>query len=280
MKISRLITNYLLFAIAIFGMPTLAIAQILPISSLAELPVNPSVNTLVVFDIDQVLIMTEDHFIHPHAEHIFLEKRQKALESATNEQELKDMEETLSLSLLMPKRILVENESPAILRNLRKSAKTIALTSMPSGKFGLIPSIADWRVNHLKTLDIHFNEAFVKHERFVLRELEKPGKTLPLYHSGILFSSGYTKGEVLVAFFKKMNHYPSKVIFVDDLIENLNSVEEALEALGIPFEGYHYLGAHRYFQEIDEELLDYQFQHLIQRKEWLSDKEVRKRLKK
>src|SRR4029077_4286449 len=126
---------------------------------------------------------------------------------------------------------------------------------------------------------INFASSFPNVNRQFLDDLAVPGKTPPLYEEGILFSKGYKKGEVLKTFFKQCNFHPSKVIFIDDLYENLDSVKDELIDLNIEFKGYQYIGAAHFFkQEADESILNYQFAHLIKNKEWLSDLEVKKRL--
>ncbi len=68
------------------------------------------------------------------------------------------------------------------------------------------------------------------------------------------------------------------MIFIDDLEENLASVQAEMQALSIPFQGYQYTGAERFFKQADEEVLKHQFEHLMEKKEWLSDAEVKVRL--
>lgn len=241
---------------------------------------NSDKSTLIVFDVDEVLITTEDHFIHPYADHILVPLIKKAMAAAATPEEKKDLEEKLSLSMLQPKRILIEEETPKLIQTLKnRGIKVIALTSCPTGAFGIISKVERWRINHLNSLDINFASSFPNVNRQFLDEIAVPGKTAPLYEEGVLFSKGYKKGEVLKAFFKQCNFHPSKVIFIDDLYENLDSVKAELTDLNIEFKGYQYIGATRFFkQEADESILNYQFAHLIKNKEWLSDLEVKKRL--
>lgn len=182
--------------------------------------------------------------------------------------------------MLLPKRMLIEESAPNLIQNLQqKGIKVIALTSCPTGAFGVIPKVERWRIEHLRSLDICFAASFPKIEPCSLHELATNGKPAPLFERGILFSKGYKKGDVLRAFFKQCNFHPGKVIFIDDLSENLDSVKTALQPLNIEFKGYQYTGAKRFFKAVDEEVLNYQFNHLMQTKEWLSDKEVELLLK-
>ena len=241
---------------------------------------NSDPTTLVVFDIDEVLITTEDHFIHPYADGIFLLLVREAMADAKTSKEKMDVEEKLSLSMLKPKRTLVEEEMPELIKDLKeKGVKVIALTSCPTGKFGIIPSVERWRIDHLDSLGINFSSSFPAIGRQFLTEIAAPGKSAPLYEEGVLFSKGHKKGEVLKAFLRQSKFRPSKVIFIDDLRENLDSVKGVLKALNIEFKGYQYVGATRFFKKkADSAMLNYQFTHLIKNGEWLSDIEVEKRL--
>jgi hypothetical protein len=253
------------------------------ISSLRELEEEweqSDENTLIVFDVDEVLITTEDHFMHPYADRAVMPLIQQTMSKASSKEEKKDLENTLSLGMVLPKRILIEENTPVLITDLQQNGvKVIALTNCPTGPFGLVPKVERWRVEHLFSLDISFASSFPHIERCSLDELAAAhGKPAPLFEQGILFSKGYTKGEVLQAFFKQFDYYPSKVIFIDDLSENLDSVKAVLQSLNIEFKGYQYTGANSFFKEVDEEILLYQLKHLLQTKEWLSDNEIRELL--
>ncbi len=269
------------FLISLLAVSPVYSTQIFSMKELAEEIEKSDEKTLVVFDVDEVLITTKDHFIHPYADDFFFPLVKQAMLKATTEEEKKDLQEKLSLSMLLPERVLIEKEMPSLIKTLQeKGVKVIALTSCPTGTFGVIPQVERWRIEHLKSLDISFRSSFPKIERYFLTEIKKEGTPAPLFEEGVLFSKGYKKGEVLKAFFKKGDFYPSKVIFIDDLQENLETVKAELESLNIPFQGYQYSGAERFFKTADKAILTYQFNHLMQTKEWLSDTEVEKRLKK
>ena len=220
--------------------------------------------TLVVFDVDEVLITTEDHFMHPYAKYVFFPMILKHIWMATSKEEEKDFEEALSFSYLLPKKLLIEEETPLLIKQLQeKGVEVLALTSFPIGSIGLIPDIAAWRVNLLKEFNLSFS-----------REL---GKSFPLLREGVLFAEGHKKGDVLRDFFAYSGFYPSKVIFIDDLLSNVENVKSAMDSLGIECSAYQYMGANRFFKEkVDEDVLMYQVKQLIEKKQWISDKEVKR----
>jgi len=65
----------------------------------------------------------------------------------------------------------------------------------------------------------------------------------PVYYKGILFTNGYPKTEVLGDFLHETNYVPSKIIFIDDHLEYVESLNRFAIKKEIPFQGYHYTGA-------------------------------------
>ncbi|MFC1870704.1 DUF2608 domain-containing protein [Candidatus Dependentiae bacterium] len=61
-----------------------------------------------------------------------------------------------------------------------------------------------------------------------------------LYIDGIIFSGNHSKGEMIVSWFKQIKYRPKKIIFVDDKLKNLQSVEKALHNRDYPFIGIRY----------------------------------------
>jgi hypothetical protein len=101
----------------------------------------------------------------------------------------------------------------------------------------------------------------------------------PLFKSGILFSSTHPKGDILRQFLDAIRWYPSHVVLIDDRIESLESVESALNAMRIPFTGYHYLAVEKLPINLDHEVAEYQFRHLEEQEIWLSDADARDAMK-
>lgn len=62
----------------------------------------------------------------------------------------------------------------------------------------------------------------------------------PAYFRGIFFADEEPKGRYLLKLFKNVSQLPKKVIFVDDKLNQVESVVEALQLLGISCECYLY----------------------------------------
>lgn len=258
-------------------------ATITPISSFKQLESTweeIDASTWVIFDVDDVLIVTEDRFMHPSCNDFFMKLVFQALRSAKTDEEADRMEEKISLLLLLPKRVIVEKECVGMIQELQsRGIKTFALTASPVGSFGYISAMERWRIDHLRSLEISFEQSFPEIRRKEFSHLLQPRLRPPLFEEGFLFSYGYKKGDVLKAFLEYVSNFheitlPSKIVFIDDIRGNLVSVEKGLEAFPIVFEGYHYQGAKAYYKDFDQALLQYQFDHLLETEQWLKDDEV------
>lgn len=60
------------------------------------------------------------------------------------------------------------------------------------------------------------------------------------FHEGIIFACHIPKGELLTHLFSDLNFTPSVIIFVDDKLDQVKSVEAAVKEMGIPFIGFWY----------------------------------------
>ena len=85
---------------------------------------------------------------------------------------------------------------------------------------------------------------------------------LCFYKRGILFSGNNDKGQSLDCFFDVMDYHPEMVIFVDDKMMHLLSVEKALEAHCIPFVGIRYSGCDERVRNFDPAKSEAQWQEI------------------
>lgn len=93
---------------------------------------------------------------------------------------------------------------------------------MDAGQFGLIPNMEDWRLEQLTSLGINFSWVFPDVDSFVIEGFNGK-RSVPVFKRGILASSKYSKGQVLLAFLKRMQCRPSEIVFVDDRIQEIDS---------------------------------------------------------
>lgn len=227
-------------------------------------------DTLVVFDVDEVLITCKDVILRPCGSH-FLPMSWKNIDR-------KEFIFLISIMINESQPMLVEPSTPWFVKELQaKGAKTMALTAARTGKFGVIENAEDWRLQILKKLDIDFSNTFPKNPLIYFNQVKKESN-YPLFKNGILFlgDEKNTKGSLLIQFLEKMQWKPKKVIFIDDKMPHLISVETALNEAKISFQGYQYKGVEQLPKEFDEEIAEMQFDHLRKNHKWLSDSEVKK----
>ncbi len=144
----------------------------------------------------------------------------------------------------------------------------IALTSMEQGAFGVIPSMEEWRFEHLKQLGYEFNFDSTK-PIFELKD-EMFDKRVPLFYRGILCANHHRKGHVLKKYLETLGSRPSQVIFFDDIAKEVISVQKAMDEYGVPCQAFVYRGGYkRHASSFDFWGMRKRIVHLIERGEWL-----------
>lgn len=247
------------------------IGEIITVSSFKEIDFeNLHEDSLVIFDVDEVLITSEDRLLSP-----------AAWNYAPLIELVKANQEPLSIALASTSYHLVDPSAPALIDQLiEKKIPTIALTKSRIGKFGVIPSFEDWRFDQLARLNIHFD--FHANERLAFLNLVSDLPP-PIFAKGILFCGDFNpknaKGVLLNAFLERINWRPKYVIFIDDQLVNLEGVSDELARQGVDFTGY-FFQAHPYSLLLDEEVAELQLKTLYEKKKWLSDKEAEEKLSK
>ncbi len=186
-------------------------------------------HTLIIFDIDETLIKLDSHFgTHHWAKHYVKQQeamgfsRTKALTS-----EHKIYMETL------PHRTytFTEPTTPTVFKAIKESnAIVMGLTKRPQ-------QFAPLTVTQLKALDINFSFPHLDTKKNSI-----PRSNTHIYHSGIVFGCEKGKGHALLDILKKAKYTPRRIIFIDDLLQNIKNVETALKKFDqtIDFTGIHY----------------------------------------
>lgn len=222
--------------------------------------------TWAIFDIDMVLIQPSDPaFQMPNVKR-FGPVCKRIVQNLSPEKK----RIFLDLMTVSSDPILVDASTPSLLQELRdKGAAVMALTASFTGSFGSIDKMETWRTQHLRRLGIDFSRSAPYAKSLSFNHLASFRGNFPSYIDGVLFVNGkaVSKGEAFLAFIEQTQLLPERVIFVDDLEENLKSVEEAIQTLGKPIEyhGLHYHGAKEYpSQQISEKEFESRWQALAE----------------
>lgn len=253
-----------------------AFAEITQTSNLA--PIEAALNqadleTLVIFDVDDVLITAKDQILQP-VHHKLAKKLEESLESRHSEEESQKLWSIIWLTrideLVDPKMVSLIKEAQT------KGIKVMALTNAWTGSFGNIPSLEDWRIGELEDFGYTFKDSWSKLKSKTFTNLKsKDPKRFPVFKSGIVFTCNLPKAEVLKAFLQYTNLSPKKIIFIDDKRKHLESVEAFAKATGIPFIGFEYTAVtNRPASSLNEKRAKLQFEVLEKEHNWLSDEEA------
>lgn len=233
------------------AIPSLLLAKIEPIYSIKELEsIEVRDNTLAAFDIDDTLtILHEPAFQRPNFKTHHSQLFSEIMETLTIEERLL----AFTLPLLMVEGDLIEAEAPAIIKQLQnKGVKTIGLTAAMACRIES-SYVEDRRIEELKRVGIDFSfcelqDTYTNFKTPILG-------SYPLIKNGIIFTNDNDKGEVLIEFLQTLMWQPTLIVFVDDRIEHLHSVEKALATYypHIEFRGFHFQPDRIPYQETSPE---------------------------
>ncbi|MFP3012380.1 MAG: DUF2608 domain-containing protein [Rickettsia sp.] len=231
-------------------------------------------DTLVIFDVDDVLMMPTDEFA-------VNAPIRKELTKQLKERYSKD-ELTYLYSCVFERRTVqpVNSNMKGLIKNLeQRNIPAIALSGWWTGKYGKIAEMENLRFVGLKQVDITFINTSPFKEDMIFPEL-KNKSGIPMLKSGVILTALADKGLVLKAALKKSNLHFKKIIFIDDDLEYLKSVEKFCHELNIGFQGIHY-GAAKIapLPILDKEKEQLRYEILEKEHIWLLDKELEERFK-
>lgn len=241
------------------------------IKEISEAVRNVDQDTLVVFDVDNVISAPSDLIGRPKGRSV-----RRAIFKEYEQKYGKDRVVHIhSLYYLKASEEFVEKEIKEIILGLYEGkVPTIALTAMSTEKFGNIDNPMHLRVSRLKEKGIVF--AFENLNKRILWDDEAG------FESGVIFSGKQSKGEALQYFLEKIADWkPKHIIFVDDNPEYLNSMSSMCDRLKIKFTGFHYKAAvFDEDQELSPEVARLQLKTLDEKEIWIPDSEAKKIIEK
>lgn len=242
-------------------------------------------DSLVIFDVDKVLLIKSDPSEREYRKERRAAKTITSLYDPNSELGQKldrhTKDKLWSIYIQSATQNLIDTNVPAVIQKLQKrGVKVMALTRFPVGKIGLLPSMEQFRIQELASNNIDFSLAFSEHSPLVFKQFAYEDKH-PTFFNGILFThmTACTKGQLLKAFFERINWKPKWVITFDDQMDNLQSLQEELNGLGIAFEGFEFIGSASWATEYNKELAEFQMQYLIEHELWLDSTKAREMLK-
>jgi len=236
-----------------------------------------SKDTLVLFDLDYVLFVPRDRVLrYAGEENNYRSKHFKAIFKDFQGKEIplgKDkvpMAEYLISQILSSSSLeLVSTDMPSFVNELDFQKITIVgFTANGSGKYGIVQNEAELHLSRLKSLGYHF----IKDNGDLLKG------SFPECISRVIFTNKTDKGKVILGFLEQLNKGRKNIIFVDDRLKNLISVQNTLKDHQINYLGIHYTELEDKNEVLNQDIADKQFQVLYQEHIWLSDDEAKARL--
>lgn len=265
----------ILHFLAATNMTTYAqITQITDLHPLESNIKNLDTDTLVIFDVDHVLIMPTDEYSlnrNPYRRQLWQDLKLRSSEE--------DFKFLRSIAVSSAKWRLVDPNIITILSDLNnKNIPTVALTSLATGKFGIVEKMEDLRIKELQSVEIDFTNLTPFQGELSINEL-KNIHGIPMLKAGIILTAEVDKAKVLEYILRQKNYYPKKVVFIDDQLNNLESLEKLCAKLKIKFEGFHYTAVSLMTTSVvDEQLEKLRFEILEKEHRWLSYKELTSRM--
>jgi len=226
-------------------------------------------NTLVVFDVDETLIVALDKIRRKNPAEIINQVKKDYYHNQVKDVAHKEYLDSIKFKMCAQK--LIEPESALLIKNLQgRNIRVIALTHMRAGRFSAIESMQEWRYQELYNLGIDMS-VYNPHA-LVLKNLPMGHVSHPVFHKGILVTSqSCSKGQTLAELLRQLEWKPSSVIFFDDLEEHINSVSEEMEKMGIACRAFHYRATEALDLTVNVELAAFQYQYLLKHGTWVSD---------
>lgn len=233
-------------------------------------------DTLVIFDVADVLLTSKDQILKAQNK-----KYKKKLKSNLG-QSMSKSEAQVLYSIINKERKNgpVDPKMPHLISNLQsKGVKVLGLTNCFTGKLGNIESLEDWRLDELKRAKYDFEKSWELTESKTFENLESSNKEAlpPVFKKGVIFASRVPKGKVLEVFLDYTKFKPKKIIFVDNKMKNIESVQSFANAHNISFIGIEYTAViDAKVKPLNKKRADFQFETLKKEKKWLSDDEADK----
>ncbi len=226
--------NLVTSAILAISSPIIAeqrVSHVSKVESLCQIPTTQPEHTLFLFDIDDT-IFDSPYMLGSKAWRRYIVEAVRKIDNSENWHDIF----SYSLAQKYPLQ-LVEAETSEFVKELQN--KGYAVCGFTSRERSFWYDMAQNGVDiltteQLRSVNVDFNN----------KSLEKTYPYLsrdPEYFEGIFFANVEPKGNFLLNLLRNTPRLPSKVVFIDDKLTQVESVANTLETLKIPYECYTYI---------------------------------------
>lgn len=236
---------------------------------------------MVLLDVKHVIFCSGDQVMFQEHKSFFKQK------FAQIEKKFGTEEATRLKSIVLSsyKPMIVDQEISKVVSNAQKAGIIVfALTSGNTSSYGIIPNRADLRIKTIKNIGIDFSKSTELDYIDLSEEGELMGKrdrNKPIFQEGVIFAAKKPKGKVLSKFLKLSKLKPGKIIFVDNQLKNVLSVEAHCKELGIDYTGIHFTKIYnKPANPLDKKIAEKKFEILLAENRWIDDHEASLMVKK
>ncbi len=263
--------RFFLSSFMAYGVLSAGIVQTSNLLVVEETINKASPDALFVWDVDDVLVTCSDPVLRLANK----EKFEKICRTYVKKLSAEEYERLYSIVYKSRGLEIVDRKVYDVLRLLLdKNLKTIALTHTKPGPMGLIEKLEDLRVEELRHLGLNFEilSPFMGESSL---NSHQDTESSTVIKKGIIFTADAEKGRALEEVLKSYQLKPSQIIFIDDRLDNLKSVEAFCKRNQIEFFGFEYTAVKEHFtQKVDEKLIEIQLNVLIQEGQWITPEEA------
>ncbi len=231
-------------------------------------------NTLIIFDVDDVIIRPTDEY--DMNRNTF---RNSLWRELGNKLSLNTFKEYYGNTRSNSQWELVDRDIYSVFKLIEeRKLSTISLTSFVTGSYGLMGNAEDWRINQLKQFGFDFSKLSPLKRNYYIKTEDNPhGESL--LKSGVIFTARGNKGAALEYVLNTEDFHPKKIIFIDDRLENLQSIQSFAQRAKIDFIGIHYTKiAELPPPNVNHDFETLRFKILENEQKWLSYRELSNRI--
>ena len=214
-------------------------------------------NAIIFIDIDDTIITPVSKTFRKPPYNKLIDEIKKNKDKYPNHVEI------VSNWRLQRKVMLVDENWPLLLAQLKEKFSVYGLTKISIGEFGNIESMEKWRYQELKSLGIEFPN-----------RLNIPEGTIngASFYKGLLMTGVNSKSQTILHYSQYLK--TNTMVLLDDREEYLEDVSQFCENHAIQFVGILFKGLEQFHDTPDPSIALFQKEYLIKYAEWLEDEEA------
>lgn len=249
-------------AVCLFFIPCQTQAKIIETCNFADILTEIDAETLVFFDIDDTLINTTSMLGNTPCWNYLVSK---FFHTKWSSDKTLDIYAVIQKILHHVPMSLIEPNTADIIQDLQQQGILVLGLTARTKNANYMQEADKRTYDHLKSVDIDFS----------LTPLPNSNKSpLSFFSYGIIFTDTQDKGPFLKTFLTHLGLHPKKVVFIDDKLSQIKSVQKSLKSINIPFVGFRYGKLDNFHTRFNPLIVNIQLEALIKESQVLSDEEA------